>query len=251
MKKLVFLICTATVLFACQTVDPEMEKEAVKTTLNEFYTSMEDFNYDALRSLCTEDFSLFETGFDYNDIDGFIAAVKSMEGATLKVDLDFEKTDVNGKMALAVLIFSADIEIGGNKMNIKAYENYVLKKVDNKWLIYYIQSTHLPDPDNKNLASLHLLKVSDEMTIETFQNAIDKFNQAISEMGFWECGYTVMQVVPGSNQEFNYFVKGTWKNQETYDAIHENEAWKNLADNLPPEVKKFFDGQIYLKVVDL
>ncbi len=89
------------------------------------------------------------------------------------------------------------------------------------------------------------------MSIEVVQNAMDKFNQAIAEMGFWECGYKVMQVVPGSNDEFNYFIKGNWKNQETYDAIHENEAWKSVSDNFPEEVSKALSNQIYLKIIDL
>lgn len=251
MKNIFLLFGLLVLLMACQTVDPVQEKAAVETTLNDFYVAMEDFNYEAVRALCTSDFSLFETGFDHQDLDGFIESVKSMEGATFNVDIDIKNTEVSGDMAFSVVIFNADIAMGEAKMAVEAYENYIFKKVDNKWLLHYCHSTHLPDKNDKHLASLHLLKVPEDKSVDALLNEIDKFNQAIAEMGFWECGYTVMQVVPGSNNEFNYFIKGNWKNQETYDAIHENEAWKTISENFPEEASSLMENQIYLKIEDL
>ena len=88
MKNLLLFLGLLAMLVACQTVDPEQEKSAVETTLNDFYVAMEDFNYDALRALCTSDFSLYETGFDHQDLDGFIESVKSMEGADFNVVIE-------------------------------------------------------------------------------------------------------------------------------------------------------------------
>ena len=251
MKNLFLILGMLVILTACQTVDPAQEKAAVETTLNDFFNAMEDFNYDAMRALCTTDFSLYETGFDHTDLDGLIASVKSMEGANLNITLDIDKTEVVGNMALVLLQFKAAIENGGTTMNIDANENYVLKKENGKWLMYYCHSTHLPDKSDKHLASLHLLKVPDAESVDVLQNAMKKFNQVIAEMGYWDCGYTVMQVVAGSNDEFNYFIKGNWKNQETYDAIHDSEGWKSVSDNFPEEASKILEDQIYLKIVDL
>ena len=251
MKNLFLLFGLMAMLTACHHADPAQETAAVETTLNDFYAAMEDFDYDAVRALCTTDFSLYETGFDHQDLDGFIESVKSMEGAAFNVVIDIKSTEVAGNMAFSVVNFNAGIAMGNAKMNIEAYETYVFKKVNNKWLMHYCHSTHLPDKDDKHLASLHLLKVPEDKSIETLLDAMDKFNQAIAEMGFWDCGYTVMQVVPGSNNEFNYFIKGNWKNQETYDAIHDSEGWKTISDNFPEEASKLMENQIYLKVVDL
>ncbi|WP_319481512.1 nuclear transport factor 2 family protein [uncultured Draconibacterium sp.] len=251
MKNLFLFLGLLVILTACQTVDPEQEKAAVETTLNDFYAAMEDFNYDAMRNLCTADFSVYETGFDHSDLDGLIASVKSMEGANLNVTLDIDKTEVVGDMALVLLQFKAAIENSGTTMNIDANENYVLKKENGKWLMYYCLSTHLPDKSDKHLASLHLLKIPDAESVDVLQDAMKKFNQVIAEMGFWDCGYTVMQVVSDSNDEYNYFIKGNWKNQETYDAIHDSEGWKSVSDNFPEEASKLLEDQIYLKIVDL
>ena len=251
MKNLFLLLGLLAMLMACQTVDPTQEKAAVEASLNDFFNAMEEFNYDAMRNLCTADFSVYETGFDHTDLDGLIASVKSMEGANLNITLDIDKTEVVGDMALVLLQFNAVIENSGATMNIDANENYVLKRVNGKWLIHYCHSTHLPDKSDKNLASLHLLKVADDESIDVLVDAMNKFNQAIAEMGFWECGYTVMQIVPDSNDEYNYFIKGNWKNKETYDAIHEREEWKSVSDNFPEEVAKLLDDQLYLKVTDL
>lgn len=251
MKNLFLILGLLVILTACQTVDSEQEKAAVENTLNDFFNAMEDFNYDAMRALTTADFSVYETGFDHSDLDGLIASVKSMEGANIKVTLEIDKTEVVGNMALVLLHFNAAIENGDVTINMDANENYVLKKENGKWLLHCGHSTHLPDPADKNLASLHLLKVADDMSIDALVDAMDKFNQVITEMGFWECGYTVMQVVPGSNDEYNYFIKGNWKNQKIYDAIHESEAWESVSDNFPEEASKLLDGQVYLKVVDL
>ncbi|MDX8338870.1 DUF4440 domain-containing protein [Draconibacterium sp. IB214405] len=251
MKNLFLLTGLLAMLMACQTVDPAQEKAAVETTINDFYSAMENFNYDAVRALCTTDFSLYETGFDHQDMDGFIESVKSMEGATFNVDIDIKKTEVSGDMAFMVVTFYADIAMGDAKMSIEAYENYIFKKVDGKWLLHYVHSTHLPDKNDNHLASLHLLKVPEGKSIEAMQNALDKFNQAIAEMGYWDCGYTIMQVVPGSNDDYNYFIKGNWKNQKTYDTIHDSDGWKSISDNFPEEASKLMENQIYLKVADL
>ncbi|MCY1722335.1 nuclear transport factor 2 family protein [Prolixibacteraceae bacterium Z1-6] len=251
MKKIILFVFLMATITACQTVDPALEQTAVETTLHDFYAAMEDFNYDAMRDLCTQDFSLYETGFDHTDLDGFVESVKSMEGATINFDIDIEKTEVSGNMAFSVVHFSADILNGEANMNVEAYENYVFKKTDNKWLLHYCHSTHLPDKNNTNFASLHLLKVAEDLSVEGLQDALSKFNQVIAEMGFWDCGYTLMQVVQGSNDTYNYFIKGNWKNQQTYDIIHESEAWKKISDNLPEEVSKFFKNQVYLKISDL
>lgn len=251
MKNLLLLFGLLVLLMACQTSDPEQEKSAVETTLNDFYTAMEDFNYDGVRALCTTDFSLYETGFDHQDMDGFIESVKSMEGAAFNVVIDIKSTEVSGNMAFSVVNFNADIAMGDAKMSIEAYETYVFKKVNNKWLLHYCHSTHLPDKSDNHLASLHLIKVPEGGSIDAILNAMDKFNQAIAEMGFWDCGYTVMQVVPNSNDEYNYFIKGNWKNQQTYDAIHNNEGWKTISENFPEEASSIMQNQIYLKVEDL
>ncbi|WP_082063508.1 nuclear transport factor 2 family protein [Draconibacterium sediminis] len=251
MKNLFLLFGLLALLMACQTVDPEQEKAAVETTLNDFFNAMEEFNYDAMRALCTTDFSVYETGFDHADLDGLIASVKSMEGANLNITLDIDKTEVVGDMALVLLQFNAAIESGGATMNIEANENYVLKKENGKWLMHYCHSTHLPNKNDKNMASLHLLKVPEDKSIDTLLDALNNLNQAIAEMGFWDCGYTVMKVVPDSNDEFNYFIKGNWINQEIYDAIHDSEAWKTITDNFPEEASSLMDDQIYLQVADL
>jgi ketosteroid isomerase-like protein len=138
-------------LTACHHANPAQEIAAVETTLNDFYAAMEDFDYDAVRALCTTDFSLYETGFDHQDLDGFIESVKSMEGAAINVVIDIKSTEVSGNMAFSVVNFNAGIAMGNAKMNIEAYETYVFKKVNNKWLMHYCHSTHLPDKDDKNL----------------------------------------------------------------------------------------------------
>lgn len=251
MKNLLLLLGLLAMLIACQTVDPTQEKVAIETTLNDFYDAMEVFDYDAVRALCTTDFSLFETGFDHQNLDGFIESVKSMEGTAISVDVDIHKTEVSGDMAFSVVTFYADIAIGGITTKVEAYENYIFKKVNNKWLLHYCHSTHLPDKSDKHMASLHLLKVPEGKSVDALRSALDKFNQAIAEMGFWDCGYTIMQVVPGSNDEYNYFIKGSWKNQATYDAIHESDGWKTISDNFPEEASKLMENQVYLKIEDM
>jgi len=251
MKKLALLTLVSIFVFACQTTDPEQEITSAENSLNAFYTAMENFDYNAMRTLATPDFSVFETGFDHSDIEGFIASVKSMEGATVKTTLDFKNAEVSGNMAFVVLNFHATITFGAANMNVDAYENYILKKEGGKWLLHYVHSTHLPDPSDNNLASLHLLKVPEDLSLEELQNGINNLNQAIAETGFWDCGYTIMQVVPGSSNTYNYFIRGNWKNQKTYDIIHESEGFKNASNSLSEGASKFFIGQLYVKITDL
>ncbi|MBK3516120.1 nuclear transport factor 2 family protein [Carboxylicivirga marina] len=247
MKKLIILLGIASVITACTTIDQQQDIQNAEASIKGFYTAVVDFNYDELPEFCTDEFSAFEEGFDFGTIDGYINTLKSMEGMAIDIDLNFVKTEIVGDIAHSIVEFDASFTKGAVMIAFQTYENYILKRVNNKWLLHYCHSTHLADPDDKAYSSIHLMKISEELPLSGLEEVVGKFNEAIASIGYMDCGYKIMPVVPGSNEHYNYVMKGNWKNQETYDVIHEHESYTNVHKALPESLNGYFKDQIYVK----
>jgi len=247
MKKLFILIGLITVFVSCKVTNQEEEKKNVEAAITGFYDAVQQFNYEAVPTFVTSDFGAYEQGYTYSDIDGFVEALRGFEGSKVDMKLDFVKTEVSGDMAFSIVTFDLSVTKDPVLLHFKTYEDYVLKKVDGNWLIQYFHSTHLPDPADKNLSSIHFLKVPNDLNIAELQDYMNIVNQAIASLGYTDCGYKLLKVDPESSEQFNYVVVGKWINDETYKIIHNSDAFKKAHENISENVKKFFNGQVYVK----
>ena len=248
MKKVNFILGVFLLFAACTTTDLKQDALDAEAAIKGFYAAVEEFDYEAMATFCTSDFSAYEEGFPFSDLEGFVGILKSFEGAEGNVNMNFVKTEIMGDMAFSVVEFDALWTIGAVKMAFKTYENYILKKVDGKWLMHYFHSTHLPDPNDKGYTSVHLMKIPEELPVKVLEDALGKYNEAIASIGYGDCGYKMLKVDPGSNDDYNYVMKGKWKNKEIYDIIHEHESFKNVSNETPETLKDYFKDQVYLKV---
>ena len=247
MKNLVLLLALTALLYACQTTDPSEEKANVEAAITGFYDAVETFDYEAIPTFCTEDFGAYEEGYTYTDIKSFVETLKTMEGATGNIKLDFVKTEVSGDMAFSIVKFDAQFIKAPAKIHFITYENYILKKVNGNWLIHYFHSTHLPDPADTGYSSIHLFNVPQGQSISGLEDYLKKVNEAIASLGYADCGYKVLTVNPESNENYNYAVLGKWKNQETYKIIHESAAYKKASAQVDESVEKILQNQIYVQ----
>lgn len=160
MKKLFFLIGAFTLLVGCSQTNVEQEKSNAEAAINGFYSAVEKFDYATMRTFCTADFHAIEDGHTYNNMDEFIAMAESFKDLTPQINLDIVKTDIDGKMAMSIVKFDAQFKNEETQMNLKTIENYLLKKVDGKWLIYFFQSTYLSDTkklEKGSVLGIHVL----------------------------------------------------------------------------------------------
>jgi len=248
MKRLYFIAVLALFVFGCTSPDPEMEKANVEKAINDFYAAAQKFDYEAIPTFCTSDFTAFEDGMFFNNINEFMDLFKALEGATIEMKLNFVKTVVSGNMASSVVEFDAHFTKDPSKIHFTTYENYLLKKENGKWLLNYFHSSHLPNPEDTDYASIHLLKVSEGQDLKLLEDEMAKLNAAISSLGYWGCGYKLLKVDESTGSAYNYFIQGNWNNAESYKIIHDSEAFKNVSDNMPEELKEFFKDQVYAKV---
>lgn len=247
MKKLFFFIGVLTFFVGCNQPNVDQEKSNAEAAIKGFYSAVEKFDYKAIPTFCTSDFRAFEEGYSYSNINGFVDLLKSFDGATGKINLNFVNTEVMGDMAFSIVEFDASFTKDPVKFSFKTYENYILKKVDNKWLIHYFHSTHLPDVNDKNLTSIHLLKIPENLPISKVEESLVKINTAITTIGYPDCGYKVLTVVSGKESKFNYVMLGNWKNQEVYDIIHDSELFKKVIEETSKELTDIFKDQIYVR----
>jgi len=247
MKKLFILVGLVILFVSCKLSNPEEEKKNVEATITGFYDAVQQFNYEAVPTFVTSDFGAYEEGYTYADIDEFVNVLRSFEGAKTDMKLDFIKTEVSGDMAFSVVTFDISVTKDPVLLHFQTYEDYVLKKVDGNWLIQYFHSTHLPNPDDKNLSSIHFLKVPEDLSVADLQEYLNNVNVAIASLGYTDCGYKLLTAVPESSDVYNYVVEGKWVNEETYKIIHESEAFKNATKDFDEQMTKFFKGQIYMK----
>lgn len=247
MKKIIILFGVLTFFGCCSQPNVEQEKSNAEAAIKGFYSAVEKFDYQTIPTFCTSDFTAFEEGYTYSNINGFVDLLKSFDGATGKINLNFVKTEIMGNMAFSVVEFDASFTKDPVKFSFQTYENYILKKVDNKWLIHYFHSTHLPDVNDKNLTSIHLLRIPENMPVSKVEETIAKINTAIASIGYSDCGYKMLTVVSGKESKFNYVIQGNWKNQEVYQIIHDSEEFKKVIEEMSKDLTDIFKDQIYVR----
>ena len=147
------LIAIATLLFfaaGCSQPDPAAEKDAIEGAIKGFYGAAQKNDVTALKSFCTPDFTGFEDGQAF-DFDGLMAMFQTVEPGTFKPELEFVKTEVGRDLSHSIVKFDATLVMNKKPLHLKTFENYILKKMEGKWLISFFHSTHLNGP--KQLAS--------------------------------------------------------------------------------------------------
>jgi hypothetical protein len=243
-----FVIATLLLMsLGCNQKPTEADKTGAEAAIKGFYSALEKFDYEQMKSFCAPDFSGYENGKTSNSIDDFIAAAKPYEGTAVHINLDFVQTDVGKDMAHSIVKFNAHFKNEKLEMNLKTFENYFLKKIEGKWLISFYQSSYLPHENDKKYTSLHLLNIPENMPIDLLNESIARLNSAISKIGYPECGYTLMQMVPDKNSKFNNVLVGNWRNADVYKAIHDHQEFKDAAGKNEKDLTPYFINDVYVK----
>lgn len=160
MKNSILITILLLVSFGCKQKPTEADKPSAEATIKEFYSSMEKLDFDKLKTYCTPDFSGFEDGIVSNSIDEFVKIVKSFGFTSVQIKMDFVKTDVTSEMAHSIVKFDGNFSNAKMKMNLQTFENYILKKINGKWLISFYHSSRLNAPqrlDKGSLLGIHIL----------------------------------------------------------------------------------------------
>jgi len=78
--------------------------------------------------------------FINNNFNEFSEFGKSLEGWTGQINMDFVSTEIDRDFAFIIVKFDAVWSKEPSKMVFKTTENYILNKVDGKWLIHFWHS---------------------------------------------------------------------------------------------------------------
>ena len=160
MKNYGFLFATFLFLFGCTQQPTEADKANAENAIKGFYSAAEKFDFETMRSYCTPEFHAIEDGHTYTNIDEMIEMAKSFEGFNMQFNLDIVSTEMGHDMAMAIVKFDAHFKKDQTDMNLKTIENYLIKKVEGKWLIDFFQSTYLTDAkklEKGALLGIHIL----------------------------------------------------------------------------------------------
>lgn len=159
MRNSILIVIFLLLSFGCSQKSSEADKASAEATIKGFYASMEKLDFDQLKMFCTTDFSGFEDGIVSNSINEFVTIVKSFGFTTVQIKMDFVKTDVTRDMAHSIVKFDGQFSNSKMQMNFKTFENYILKKVNGKWLISFYHSSRLNAPqrlDKGSLLGIHI-----------------------------------------------------------------------------------------------
>lgn len=189
MKNYVFIVALLLLSLGCAQQNPEADKAGAEAAIKGFYGAVEKFDFATMRAFCTPDFHAIEDGKTYNSIDDFIAMAKSMEGMTAQINMNFVRTDIDKNVAFSIVKFDATFTKDKVDWGLKTIENYVLKKVEGKWLIDFYQSTYLnkaPSLEKGTILGLHEMKdykLAPGVTIEQVEEfVLNKFMPAFNEL---------------------------------------------------------------------
>ena len=160
MKKSVIIFAVIFALISCAKVDINLEKSNVEATVKGFYAAVEKLEFDSLEVFCTPEFRGFEANTEYSDLKSFQDVLKSFNATSNEFEINILNTDITRDMAFTEIEFEGKVITGNGNLNIKARETYILKKVNNKWLIAYFHSSHYPDAvtlAKGNMLGFHVL----------------------------------------------------------------------------------------------
>jgi hypothetical protein len=249
MRNLLFFTCLLFIISGCAKQDPKAEKANAEAAVKGFYDTLVKFDYEAARTFCTPDFHAIEDGNVYKNLDEFFEMAKSLEGSKGQLNMDFVQTNIERDVAFLIIKFDAVWTKEPYQWFFKTIENYILKKVNGKWLINFWQSTYLPDEHDKKYTSIHLLKIPENHPISDLNEYISKINDKIAALGYPDCGYKLLNVIPEKDSKFNWVLEGSWKNPDVYKIIHENKELNDFYQQKSKVIEPYFINQIYLKAV--
>ncbi len=250
MKNSIIYFVLLLLLFSnCTTTDKDADKAEAVAAIDGFYIAMSAFDFEAVKTYCTDDFSVIDDGKMYNNLDECLELIKTYEGATFEFDFKVQKAVLDVKSAFMIVKFNAVITINDEQQVVEAIENYSLAKENGKWLIRFIHSTYLTEMNPINYKSVHLLKVSDDLLVSTLVEPLQEINSIISDLGYPECGYVIYKVQSENEAEYTHFFEGKWLSEDNYNTIHENSKWKEWAEKHKSIFEELFTGQVYFKVV--
>lgn len=249
MRNLSLLASLLFILFGCEKPNPELEKSKVEAAVKGFYKAAENFDYEAMRTSCTATFHAIEDGHIYANLDEFFKMAKSLEGSKGQINMDFVQTNVVKDFAFLIIKFNAVWARDSSKFYFKTIENYILKKDNGKWLIDFWQSTYLPDEHDKKYRSIHFMIIPDKLPVSELSGFINKINDKISALGYPDCGYSLLKVIPEKDSKFNWVLEGSWKNPDVYAILHNNKEMKEIYTQGSKVLNQFFENQTYLKAV--
>jgi ketosteroid isomerase-like protein len=232
----------------CTTTDKEADKAEAITAIDGFYEAMTAFDYEAVKTYCTDDFSVIDDGKMYSNLDEFLEMAKSYEGATIEFDIKVQKAVLDVNSAFMIVKFNANITFNDNTQEVEAIENYSLAKEDGKWLIRFIHSTYLTEMNPITYKSVHLLKVTEELSVSILDEPLKEINSVIHDLGHPECGYVIYKVQTESETEYTHVFEGKWLSEENYKTIHEHPKYKELIEKHEAKFNDIFVGQVYFKV---
>jgi hypothetical protein len=249
MKNLLLFTSFLLILFGCAKSDPAAEKANAEAAVKGFYNAATKFDYAAMRTFCTEDFNGIENGHIYKNLDEFLEMTKFLEGSKGQINMDFMQTNIAGDVAFLVIKFDAVWTKEPNKWFLKTIENYILKKVNGKWLIYFWQSSYLADEHDKQYTTIHLMKIPEKVSITELNEIVLKINSTIAALGYPECGYKLLKVIPEKDSRYSWVLEGKWKSPDVYKIIHENKEVSDFYQQNSKQFSSYFNDEIYLKAV--
>lgn len=161
MKKYLLVPFVILIIYGFAPQDSKADKAKAEASIQGFYTALEKQDLNALKAFCTPGFHAIEDGQMINSLDEFIDKASAFLAYAPKFNLQFVRTDLGPDMGLSIVKLEAALTRNNHPARLKTIENYVLKKIEGRWLIDFFQSTHLSDArklEKGSIMGLHLLK---------------------------------------------------------------------------------------------
>ncbi len=147
MKLFVFGILSAILFTGCQTRQNQqagsetMAEEEVEAVLTTFFEAISDYDYQTLRDITSEDYTLIENGPIWT-VDSLIHLVQQFEDqATLSYDFSNMETTVEGEIAWMTYKNNGHFKMPDGERNFDWTESAVFRKQDGEWKMVLLHST--------------------------------------------------------------------------------------------------------------
>ena len=217
MKKLILITLIALLTGFQLSAQKKTKEEKVQDAIWKFFHGIEQYDYDAIRDACTDDFVIFENGVKMSceDFIGFIKNYENMGASDMNYQLDHFTTEIKGRNAWVTLDNRGSGRLGEQKLEFNWLESAILQKEKGQWKIAFYHSTEKPKPK----PDLEKEQAEAEKCLDNFVKAFNQDDSRLLE-DLVASGDDLIMISTG---------KPHWRDHASFMSYNKN--WMNMVEN--------------------
>jgi hypothetical protein len=179
----------------------------------------------------------------------FFGSLQSQEVEVIRTDIHALTPDV---VHVTQMARYTQTDLSGEVSPLRRFAaTFVWVKEGGEWKVMAFHQSE-PSPPRAGIKTVHLLNTPSPADEAAYTEAVAELNRAIREAGYPGNGYTMWTVSDSQDPDattvgYGLLLEGIWTDQDTYDAIHELEAYESFDQEALDLFERVSAGERYTR----